>query len=219
MTNVRSRRILWAAVSALVVVGAWWSVSVRSRRQETLAAPEHPGVQLAPQPDAGPRVATSRDPPARKPPRRLQPPRFVVPPAPTRIATSNGHELDRENPNLMAAISGAAHGKDVTEAEFKAGVACIRELGRRQPALIDATNMIRGAYVVTIETRGEEAHVVAIEGRGKEDKETFECLRKNRVWLSGQKFPAPGAPDGLTKLEWPYRVGAPRLGPPPGAGG
>jgi hypothetical protein len=52
----------------------------------------------------------------------------------------------------------------------------------------------------------QQARVVDIEGRGKEDKEMFDCLRKSRVWLSGQPFPAPGAPDGTTKVEWPYRV-------------
>jgi hypothetical protein len=128
-----------------------------------------------------------------------------VAPAPTPPPT-DGHALGRESPLLLDAISGAAHGSQVTPEEFLAGTTCIRELGKRKAALIGPDSTIRGAYVVTVATTNQQSRVVQIEGKGGEDQEMFDCLRKNRVWLSGQPFPAPGAPDGTVRLEWPYRV-------------
>jgi hypothetical protein len=114
---------------------------------------------------------------------------------------------------VLDAISGAAHGEDVvSEAEFRAGTRCIRDFGDRRADLIDSTGYLRGMYLVTVEIHKEEGHVVGIKGTGGEDEELFDCLRRNRVWLSGKPFPAKGAPDGSATIEWPYRINS---GKPP----
>jgi hypothetical protein len=201
---------LGVAAGALLLAGAagWWLL----RAEPLSPAPGAPPVIVAappgsPAPDPVPRA---EDPPAppRKPARR--PPRFVTEPAPAAPAptppATDGHALGRESPLLLDAISGAAHGSQVTPEEFLAGTTCIRELGKRKAALIGPDSTIRGTYVVTVATTNQQSRVVQIEGKGGEDQEMFDCLRKNRVWLSGQPFPAPGAPDGTVRLEWPYRV-------------
>jgi hypothetical protein len=120
--------------------------------------------------------------------------------------------MAKENPRVLDAISGAAHSADVSEAEFRAGGQCIRDFAHRRQDLIDATGMIRGMYLVSVEIRNEEGRVVGIAAKGGEDEEMFDCLRQNRVWLSGKPFPAKGAPDGTTTIEWPYRLNS---GKPP----
>jgi hypothetical protein len=130
----------------------------------------------------------------------------------------DGREVVWDDPKLRDAVAAAAHGPNVTLDEFRAGVACLRAFGQRRPDAIDATGILRGVCTITVETRGEQSRVTRMTGRGQEDPELFNCLRKSRTWLSGKPFPAPGVKDGTATVEWPYRVvtsaGPPQ--PPPG---
>lgn len=204
-----------AALAVVLSVG-WWTTRSKSAPPSLASAdervasasargtePESPAPPARAQPEL---EAPQGEAPVRKA-RRQQPPRFVrVPPPPPARTAQTGHELAKDNPHVLAAISGAAHGEQVTEAEYRAGGQCIRDLARRNPELVDSTDTVRGMFIVTVSTKGQEGRVMDMEGRGNEDREMFDCLRKARAWLSGRPFPAPGAPDGTTKIEWPYRV-------------
>jgi hypothetical protein len=213
------------ATVGVALFGAWWwfraeQVPPLPRAAKDSIATRHDLTESrssAQEPSAPKRERSA--PPARgRKPAWREPPRFVKSPAspPEPSVPQNGYELAKDNPKALDAISGAAHGSNVTEAEFRAGTQCVRDLAKRNPELVDA-NTVRGVYVVTVSFKAEEGRVIDIEGRGKEDREMFDCLRKTRTWLSGEPFPAPGAPDGTTKIEWPYRVAvkARPAAPPP----
>jgi hypothetical protein len=122
------------------------------------------------------------------------------------MVSRDGREVVWDDPKLRDAVAAAAHGPDVTLEEFRAGVACLRDFGKRHPASIDSAGILRGVCTLTVETRGGQSRVVKIAGRGQEDPALFDCLRKNRGWMSGKPFPAPGVKDGTAEVEWPYRL-------------
>jgi hypothetical protein len=191
------------AAGALGLGGAWWLFRPTPR---TTA----PGADSESVEPVSPRsiVATpGARALARKP--SLAPPRFVPQPgaakAPALVA-KDGREVVWDDPKLRDAVAAAAHGPGVTLDEFRAGVACLREFAKRRPDSIEASGILRGVCTLTVETRGEQTRVVKMTGRGQEDDELFNCLRKSRAWMSGKPFPAPGVKDGTAVVEWPYRL-------------
>jgi type IV secretory pathway VirB10-like protein len=214
--------IAGVAVAAVVValVVSWWTARPKSAALEGATAREAViatgGTVVLPETPTPPtqtRQETEASAPAAAVPnsKRRAPPRFVrSSPSPSSPPARTGQELAKDNPQVLAAISGAAHGEHVTDAEYKAGGQCVRDFAKRIPEIVDSADTARGSLTITVSTKAEEGRVVDIEGGGKEDPELFDCLRKARPWLSGRTFSAPGAPDGITKIEWPYRT---RVGP------